>query len=413
MPLTITTMSEQTDHIAVVGGGLVGPLTALALHDAGVPSLVLDARRDGPPDDGRCYALGLGSVRVLQALGLWDRLGDQAQPIEEVKVSDSRPGGGGSPFVLHFPRDELEDGPVGFMVEDRHLRPVLNGALAARGIALREGWQIAAQEVCGAGITLTTAQGQTLTAPLAIAADGRHSATARRAGIRRVGWAYGQTALVCTLRHERSHHGIARQVFLPPGPLAILPLRGDRVAIVWSEGAARAAEISGWSDSAFLGMLAPRVGDFLGALSLEGARFSYPLELSLAQSFVAPRLALVGDAAHGVHPIAGQGLNAGIRDVAALAQVLHEARLRGEDPASASVLARYQSWRRFGASGLAAFTDGCTRLFSNDLPLVRAGRGLGLGLVNALPGLKRRLQEEAAGVGGHLPRLMQGSSLSA
>jgi 2-octaprenyl-6-methoxyphenol hydroxylase len=246
---------------------------------------------------------------------------------------------------------------------------------------------------------------------LLVGSDGRKSGTAARAGIKRSGWDYGQTALVCAIRHELPHHGIAHQFFMPPGPLAILPLTGNRSSIVWSERHATAAEINAMDDGAYLQALRPRFGDFLGEIALEGARFAYPLNLTIADSFIRDRLALVGDAAHGMHPIAGQGLNAGLRDIGALAQTLTLAARRGEDIGTQLVLERYQQWRRFDTATLAMATDLVNKLFSNDNPLLRLGRDLGMGVVGAIPGLRRNFVREAAGLTGDLPRLMQGKAI--
>ena len=225
------------------------------------------------------------------------------------------------------------------------------------------------------------------------------------------GWDYGQTALVAAIAHEKPHEGIAHQFFMPPGPLAILPLPGNRSSIVWSERHADAKRLMAADDAAFLDHLRPRFGDFLGEISLAGQRYAYPLNLTIANAFVAERLALVGDAAHGVHPIAGQGLNLGLRDVGALAEVLAEAKRRGEDIAAADVLARYQSWRRFDTAALALATDGVNRLFSNDNPALRLVRDIGMGAVSAVPALRRAFMREAAGLTGDVPRLLQGRAL--
>lgn len=246
---------------------------------------------------------------------------------------------------------------------------------------------------------------------LLVGSDGRNSGTAQRAHIKRTGWEYGQTALVCAVAHEKPHSGIAHQFFMPPGPLAILPLTGNRSSIVWSERTETAARINGLDDAGYLAALRPRFGDFLGEISLAGARFTYPLTLTIANRFVDDRLALIGDAAHGVHPIAGQGLNAGLRDVAALAETLALAARRGEEIGSIAVLERYQQWRRFDVTTLALATDAFNRLFSNDNTLLRVGRDLGMGLVNKLPGLRRGFIREAAGLTGDLPRLMQGKNI--
>ena len=230
---------------------------------------------------------------------------------------------------------------------------------------------------------------------------------ARRAGIRRMGWSYGQTSLVCAIAHEEPHHGVAHQLFLPAGPLAILPLTGNRSSIVWSETDARAKAINALPDEDYLQVLRPRFGDFLGEISIAGARFTYPLTLSLARAFVADRVALVGDAAHRMHPIAGQGLNAGLRDVAVLAHVITHAARRGEDIAAPGVLDRYTQWRRFDTATQATSTDLFNRLFSNDNPLLRAARDIGMAAINAAPGLRRGFIREAAGLTGDLPDLMR------
>ncbi len=399
--------------ILIVGGGLNGPALALALAQGGLSVTVIDALpeavRADAAFDGRAYALALASQRLLAAIGIWPQVAAEAQPILGVRASDGRVGQGPAPFFLDFANGELEEGPMGFMLEDRHLRRAF---LAAMGKEPRiteiSGDRVAAQEVGAATVGVTLASGRKLTARLLIGCDGRTSGTALRAGIGRTGWGYGQTALVCAIAHEKPHEGIAQQFFTPAGPLAILPLKGNRSAIVWSEREATAAAIQALDDAGYLAALHERVGDYLGKLTLEGKRFTYPLNLTLALSFVADRVALVGDAAHGVHPIAGQGLNLGLRDVAALAEVAIEAHRAGEDIGALDVLERYQRWRRFDSTALALGMDGVNRLFSNDNPLLRAGRDLGLGLVNALPGLRRRFIREAAGLTGELPRLMQG-----
>ncbi|MGR3315176.1 MAG: FAD-dependent monooxygenase [Roseovarius indicus] len=404
-------MSEMSD-ILIVGGGLNGPALALALAQTGRSVTVIDAlpekvRKDAA-FDGRAYALALASVRLLRRIGVWERVEDHAQPMLEIKVSDGRAGEGPSSFFLHFDHAEIEEGPMGHMIEDRYLRRALLDAMdEAEGITQITD-SVSAQEVDERGVTLTLASGKTVSGRMVVGCDGRASGTASRAGIRRTGWGYGQTALVAAVAHERPHHGIAHQFFMPPGPLAILPLPGNVSSIVWSESEATAASFAALSDEDFMEVLRPRFGDFLGEISLKGKRFTYPLGLTIANSFVAERLALVGDAAHGMHPIAGQGLNAGLRDVGALAQVASEAARRGEDFAAPDVLARYQQWRRFDTATLAAVTDATNRLFSNDNPLLRLGRDIGMGVLGAMPGLRRGFIREAAGLTGDLPELMKG-----
>ena len=408
-------MDFDTD-IAIVGGGLNGPTLALALAQIGLRVTLIDrlpaATREDAAFDGRSYALALTSTRMLGALGIWEGVKPHAQPMLEIKVTDGRAGEGPSPFFMHFDHAEIEEGPMGHMVEDRHLRRALAEAVSAEARITRlDGETVIAQDAAPAGVTLTLEDGKTLRTRLVVGADGRASGTATRAGIKRIGWDYAQTALVCAIAHEKPHHGVAHQFFMPPGPLAILPLTENRSSIVWSETAANAAHIHALADEGYLDVLRPRFGDFLGEISLAGARYTYPLSLSLAHSMVAPRVALLGDAAHGVHPIAGQGLNAGMRDVAALAEVIADAQRRGQDVGSTTVLEQYQLWRRFDNTALALATDSFNRLFSNDNPLLRLARDVGMAAINALPDARRGFMREAAGLTGTLPRLMQGKAL--
>jgi 2-octaprenyl-6-methoxyphenol hydroxylase len=407
---------EHDADILIVGGGLNGPALALALAQGGLRVTVVDARpapaRSEAGFDGRAYALAIASKRLLSVIGVWPGIADKVQPILQIKASDGHAGEGAAPFFLNFDHAEIEEGPMGFMAEDRHLYAAFLAAMAAEPlITLLSGEMVTAQHVTPASAAITLASGKSLNARLIVGCDGRSSGTALRAGIKRSGWGYGQTALVTAVNHALPHNGIAQQFFMPEGPLAILPLLGNRSSIVWSETEARAAAIHALPDAEYLMALRPRFGDFLGEISLAGARYTYPLSLTLADHFAAPRLALVGDAAHGVHPIAGQGLNLGLRDVGALAQVVIEAKRRGEDIGAIDVLERYQQWRRFDTTTLALGMDTVNKLFSNDNPILRLGRDLGLGAVNALPGLRRKFIRQAAGLQGDLPRLLQGQSI--
>lgn len=408
-------MENDTD-IIIVGGGLNGPALALAMAQTGHRITVIDAlpaeTRGDAAFDGRGYALALASQRLLSVIGVWDRVAAEAQPMLEIKVTDGHAGQGPSPFFMHFDHAEIEEGPMGYMVEDRHLRPAFLDAMdAAANITQISGHAVVAQIVDAADVSVTLDDGVKISGRVLIGSDGRSSGTAARAGIKRTGWDYGQTALVCAIAHEKPHDGIAHQFFMPAGPLAILPLTGNRSSIVWSERTADAKRINALNDEGYLAALHPRFGDFLGDISLAGGRFTYSLNLTIANRFIDDRLALIGDAAHGVHPIAGQGLNAGLRDVAALAETLTMAARRGEDIGAQSVLERYQQWRRFDTTTLALATDAFNRLFSNDNALLRVGRDLGMGLVNAVPGLRRGFIREAAGLTGDLPRLMQGKAI--
>lgn len=407
---------EKDADIIIVGGGLNGPALALAVAQAGLRVVVVDARQ---PDaraetgfDGRAYALSIASKRLLGAIGVWGDLADKVQPILQIKASDGVAGQRPAPFFLTFDHAEIEEGPMGFMAEDRHLYAAFLAAMRAADVTLISGESVVAQEAGAAGVSVTLASGRVLRAALLLGCDGRGSGVASRAGIARTGWGYGQTALVTAVAHQGRHGGVAQQYFMPSGPLAILPLAGGHhSSIVWSEEAAAAAAIQALPDAAYLEALQLRFGDFLGPIALAGDRFTYPLSLSLANSFTAKRVALVGDAAHGVHPIAGQGLNLGLRDVGALAEVLILAQRRGEDIGAADVLERYQRWRRFDSTALALGMDGVNRLFSNDNPILRAGRDLGLGLVGAVPSLRRGFMRQAAGLTGEVPRLLQGKAI--
>ncbi len=405
--LILRIMNTDTD-IAIVGGGLNGPTLAIALEQRGLNVTVIDAlpapKRGMRDFDGRSYALAHASMRLLRGIDLWDAIKDHTQPMLEIKVTDGRAGTGPSPWMMHFDHTEIEEGPMGYMCQDRHLRQALLAKMdGAARITQMSGETVVAQS----SGQLTLASGKTVTAKLIVGADGRASGTAERAGIKRTGWGYGQTAIVCAVEHELPHGGIAHQFFMPTGPLAILPLPDNCCSIVWSETETRATKIIAMDDTDFLDALRPAFGSFLGELILVGKRFSYPLGLTIANRFSADRVVLIGDAAHGVHPIAGQGLNAGLRDVAALVDVLSDAKARGEDIASAAVLARYEQWRRFDTATLAAATDTFNKLFSNDNPLLRAVRDMGMGVINATPRLRRTFIREAAGLTGDLPSLMR------
>jgi 2-octaprenyl-6-methoxyphenol hydroxylase len=408
-------MSYDSD-VLIAGGGLNGPALALALAGAGLRVTVVDAQppraRSAAGFDGRAYALAIASQHLLAAVGLWPALAANAQPITMVRAADGRAGEAAAPFALRFDAAELDGGPLGYMLEDRFLARAFADAMAENPrITLIAQTSVVAQQPDAVGVTVTLSDGRSLRARLLVGADGRRSGVAERAGITRTVRGYGQTALVCALDHELPHNGVAQQVFLPTGPLAILPLPGNRCSIVWSETDANARTLEALDDADFLALLRPRFGTHLGAIALAGPRFSYPLNLTLANACIVHRVALAGDAAHGVHPVAGQGLNLGLRDVAVLAEVLADAARRGEDIGAADVLARYQGWRRFDATALALAMDAVNRLFSNDNPVLRAGRDLGLGLVQAVPGLRRACMRQAAGLTTNPPRLLAGQPL--
>jgi len=412
-------MAEAHDRDAIiVGGGLAGGLAAIALAHAGLDVAVVDAeapqRMRDLAFDGRTTALAYASARLFRRLGLWPQIAPDAEPILDIVVSDGHARGrfsegARSPFLLHFDSRELGSGePLGWIVENRVLRDAIFDAidrtpsirLIAPALVTGVAYEPGAARVALAG-------GETLSAPLVVAADGRNSALRRQAGIRVSAWTYDQTGIVVTVAHERPHKGIAHEFFLPAGPFAILPLTENRSSLVWTERADTAPAYLALDDAAFTRAIADRLGDFLGEVRLASPRWSYPLSLHLAHRFMAPRLALVGDAAHAVHPIAGQGFNLGVKDIAALAEVLEEAAGVGLDIGSLGVLENYQRWRRFDSASLALGMDALNRLFSNDLAPLRLARDIGMSAVGKVPPLRRFFMRQAGADLGKLPPLMR------
>ncbi len=406
----------KTDsEVLIAGGGLTGPVAALALAGAGVSATVIDgmpvSERAEPEFDGRAYALSLSTVRMLRAIGIWKMVEHRSCPISEIKISDGVTGKGATHF-LHFQSAEIDEGSMGWILEDRYLRTALLSAMDNHDLITQvSGATVDAQTIADGCASVALKDGRQLRGRVLVGCDGRNSGVARRAGITRQGWTYSQTSLVCAVSHQEPHHGVAYQTFLPTGPLAILPLPGDRSSIVWTESVDRAEAIHGLDDAGYMAELGSVFGSFLGGLSLIGERFRYPLGLSVATQFIADRVALAGDSAHGIHPLAGQGLNLGLRDVAALTEILVDAHRRGEDMGSASALSRYQQWRRFDTAALSIGTDAINRAFSCEAPFLRIGRGIGLRLIEQFPGVQRSLIRSAAGLAGDLPRLLSGRSL--
>jgi 2-octaprenyl-6-methoxyphenol hydroxylase len=398
-------------ELAVVGGGLNGLALGVACAGAGIEVAVIDredpARMVSGEFDGRTSAIAFGSKRVLEGIGLWPLVAAEAEPILEIRVADNN-----APLFLHYDHREIGDSPLGWIVENRHLRT----ALLARARALPSLRHIAPANVIGvtpgpglAGVRLD--DGRVIAAELVAAADGRDSPLREAAGIKSLAWSYPQTGIVVTVRHDEPHRGVAVEHFLPAGPFAILPMRGNRSSIVWTERAALAPGLLALGEAEFGRELGRRFGDFLGPIEVEGPRWSYPLSFLHAERYVGSRLALVGEAAHVIHPIAGQGLNLGIRDIAALAEILVDGRRIGIDLGDPGLLARYQSWRRFDTLMLAGVTDGLNRLFSNAVPPVKLARDLGLAAVGQIPPLKRFFMRHAMGTVGELPRLTRGERL--
>ena len=399
-------------ELLIAGGGLTGLLLGVACAGAGLTVAIVD-RQDpaallADDFDGRASAISYGSHKVLEAIGLWPDIALDAQPILEIRVAD-----GDSPRFLHYDHRELGTGaPLGYIVENRILRRSLADRVrSVPNLLFLAPLAVGSVSTTAFGATATLSDERRMRVRLVAAADGRQSPLRRAAGIRAVEWQYPQIGIVTTVRHQHPHNGVAVEHFMRAGPFAILPMTGNRSSIVWTERAELAPRIVGLSAPAFSAELAARFGDFLGAVEPIGPRWTYPLTLLLAESYAAPRLALVGEAAHTIHPIAGQGLNLGIRDLAALAELVIDARRLGLDIGDESVLLRYQQWRRFDALALAAVTDGLNRLFSNSLPPVQLARDIGLAAVNRLPPLKRLLMRDAMGIVGDLPRLVRGEPL--
>lgn len=409
-------MTERIDAI-IVGGGLAGGLAALALAREGFSLALIDAEAPaamrGEGFDGRTTALAYAAARVFRRLGLWPAIESHTEPIRDILVTDGRraaPGRKGfvSPFHLHFDSRELENGePLGFIVENRHLRGAIYDGLAReRNVELVAPARRTATTIGKSLAEVALDSGRVLSAPLAIAADGRHSPSRAAAGIKVNHWTYPQVGIVATVAHERPHEGVAQELFLPSGPFAILPMTDNRSNLVWTEAKAAAPAYLALPDAEFLAAIAARLGDYLGEIRLSGPRWTYPLAFHLAQTFIAPRLALIGDAAHAIHPIAGQGFNLGVKDIAALVEVLVDARAVGLDIGALSTLAAYQRWRRFDSAMLAFGGDALVKLFSNDIAPVRLARDVGMSAVNAVPPLRRLFMRQAGADLGRLPALM-------
>ncbi|MGA8551632.1 MAG: UbiH/UbiF/VisC/COQ6 family ubiquinone biosynthesis hydroxylase [Stellaceae bacterium] len=409
-------MSDDAE-LLIAGGGLNGLLLGVACAGAGLAVALVDredpARMLDQGFDGRSSAIAYGSQQVLAALGLWPLLAGEAEPILEIRVADDD-----AKLFLHYDHRELAPdqaragAPLGWIIENRVLRRVLiEQARSLPTLAFLAPLAVDRVLTSATAAEAALSDGQRLSARLVAAADGAASPLRHAAGIRTLEWRYPQTAIVTTVQHARPHAGVAVEHFLPAGPFAILPMTGNRSSIVWTEREELAPRLLALADAEFAVELATRFGDFLGAVEPVGPRWSYPVGLMLAERYVDRRLALIGEAAHVIHPIAGQGLNLGIRDVAALAEIVIDTRRLGLDIGDATPLRRYQQWRRLDTMMLAAVTDGLNRLFSNSIPPLRLARDVGLTAVNRLPPLKRFLMRDAMGITGTLPRLVRGEKL--
>ncbi len=408
-------VGSQQNRVGVLigGAGFAGLALAIALRQAlGERFLVAvaDPALGRPPDDARASAIAAAARRLFKALGVWPTVAADAQPIVDMVISDSKLDDAVRPTFLTFAGEAAEGEPFAHMVENGRLLSALNDKAKAAGAMLLA---TAVERFAPAGhhVVATLADGSEMSAKLLVAADGARSRLREQAGIRTYGWPYGQSAIVTTVAHERPHHGRAEEHFLPAGPFAILPLTGNRSSLVWTETTAEAERILRLGDEGFHAELEKRFGLHLGELEVIGRRAAFPLGFSIAASFIGERLALVGDAAHMIHPIAGQGLNLGLRDVAALAEAITDAVRLGLDCGGAETLERYQRWRRFDTAMMGLATDGINRLFSNHSDVLRLARDIGLGLVDRMPALKDAFIREAAGITGEVPKLLRGEAL--
>ena len=399
--------------IVICGGAFAGLALALAFRQglgAEIPVIVADpALATRPSRDPRATAIVAACRRLFEALGVWDQVSD-SQAILDMVVTDSRLEDATRPVFLTFAGDVEPGEPFAHMVENRRLIDALVARAESDGIDLRA-TAVSTYDSRPDGVTVTLADGNVIEASLLVAADGARSKLRERAGIATHGWDYDQSGIVVTVGHERDHHGRAEEHFLPAGPFAILPLTGKRSSLVWTENRAEAARITALGEAEFHDELEKRFGLHLGEIKTLDKPRAFPLGYFVARSFIAERLALVGDAAHVIHPIAGQGLNMGLKDVAALAEVVVDAARLGIDPGQADVLDRYQRWRRFDTMAMGLATNSLNFLFSNESTLLRTVRDIGLGLVDRAPPLKNLFIRQAAGLSGEVPRLLKGEAL--
>ena len=398
--------------IIVVGAGINGKVMSLAAAHQGFSVGLVDQKKIVEDTlqkfDGRAYAIAFSSIKMLKNLHLWDKISKTAQPVLNIKVSHGTLERGPSSSSITFKNADIEESPMAQMVEDRYLMQCLSSEIKKSNlIDVIEQKKIRQIIDHNDKKQLILNDSSKIQASLLVASDGTKSPISKTMDIRKMGWNYKQTGLVCAVQHEYCSKNTAYQYFLPEGPLAILPLQNNIASIVWTENIQNASTISKMSDDDYLTALHKRLGDFLGQLKLTGKRFSFPLSLSIAEKYVTGNFAVIGDAAHGYHPIAGQGLNAGFRDVAALVDVITSARDRGENFASLNVLSRYQEWRRFDNQTLGFATDNFNKMFSSYNPLLSSVRNFGMRIIEKSGYGKRAFMRQAAGLNGDLPTLMR------
>ena len=404
----------QRADLVVGGAGFAGLALAIALRqglgDTFSVTVVDPGLAHATSKDPRASAIAAAARRLFEAIEVWDAVAADAQPILDMVVTDSKLDDVVRPAFLTFGGEVEEGEPFAHMVENRNLVDALVTKARKLGVDLRAG-SVAGFDNIGNAINVALADGEIISARLLVGADGARSQIREHAGIASHGWNYDQSAIVTTVAHERDHNGRAEEHFLPAGPFAILPLTGKRCSIVWTETTREAERIIALPDDQFHAELEKRFGLQLGDITVAGSRRAFPLGLFTARQFIAERLALIGDAAHIIHPIAGQGLNMGLRDVAALAEAIADAARLGLDIGAPDVLKRYQRWRRFDTMTMGVATDGLNRLFSNHSDVLRLARDVGLGLVERMPALKRMFIREAAGFTGEVPKLLKGEAL--
>lgn len=403
----------ESPEVVVAGGGMVGLTLGIALAQGGIETVVIDGADPAVVNDaafdGRVSSFAPASRRMLEVLSIWEHVVPHAEPVLDIVVGDGTVRGGASSAMLHFDHRDLGSEPLAHMVENRHFRIALEArARACPSLKVVAPARVSSVQAEGSSVCVRTETGAEIRARLCVAADGRDSPIREACGIRTHGWPYRQHGIVTTVTHEKPHRGVAHELFLEAGPFAILPMRGNRSSIVWSESERQALAYMGLGADAFASEVRQRFGDHLGDIQLFGPRWSYPLSLALAETYLADRVALVGDAAHAVHPLAGQGLNLGLRDVAAMAETVIEARRLGLDPGARSTLLRYEAWRRVDNTVFALSMDALNRLFSNDIAPLRSLRRLGIDLVDGLGPLKSLFMRQASGDAGNMPRLLRG-----